>query len=91
MNWSGILLAVITFLVIGIFHPIVIKCEYYFSDRCCRFYLRYRCICCPYLPFRVAPIAGCAGLAQDSAVGDSGTGIFGLFGQHGSGGENCGP
>ncbi len=34
MNWSGILLAVITFLVIGIFHPIVIKCEYYFSDRC---------------------------------------------------------
>ena len=34
MNWSGILLAVVTFFVIGVFHPIVIKCEYYFSDRC---------------------------------------------------------
>ena len=27
----------------------------------------------------------------DSTVSDPGTGIFGLFGQHGSGGENCGP
>jgi len=34
MNWNGILLAVVTFFVIGVFHPIVIKCEYYFSDRC---------------------------------------------------------
>jgi hypothetical protein len=28
------------------------------------------------------------GLTQDSAVDDLGVGIFGLFGQHGSGGEN---
>lgn len=31
MYFSGIVIAVITFFAIGIFHPIVIKCEYYFS------------------------------------------------------------
>ena len=34
MHFSGIIIAVITFLAIGLFHPIVIKCEYYFSCRC---------------------------------------------------------
>ena len=34
MNFSGIIIAVITFLVIGLFHPIVIKCEYYWGTRC---------------------------------------------------------
>lgn len=34
MNYSGIIIAVITFLVIGLFHPIVIKCEYYWGTRC---------------------------------------------------------
>ena len=33
MHLTGIIIAVITFLAIGIFHPIVIKCEYYFSCR----------------------------------------------------------
>ena len=33
MNINGILIAVITFLIIGIFHPIVIKCQYYFTDK----------------------------------------------------------
>ncbi len=31
MHFSGIIIAVITFFAIGVFHPIVIKCEYYFS------------------------------------------------------------
>ena len=31
MNWYGIIIGVCSFLIIGIFHPIVIKCEYYFS------------------------------------------------------------
>lgn len=30
----GLTLGICTFLVIGIFHPIVIKCEYYFGVRC---------------------------------------------------------
>ncbi|MGG7163867.1 DUF4491 family protein [Clostridium ihumii] len=33
MNFNGILIGVISFLIIGIFHPIVIKGEYYFGKR----------------------------------------------------------
>ena len=33
MNFSGLAIGVISFAVIGIFHPIVIKSEYYFTDR----------------------------------------------------------
>ncbi|HZK01843.1 MAG TPA: DUF4491 family protein [Anaerovoracaceae bacterium] len=33
MNYSGLIIGVISFIVIGVFHPIVIKCEYYFTDR----------------------------------------------------------
>jgi len=34
MNLIGLLTAVATFLVIGIFHPIVIKCEYHWGTKC---------------------------------------------------------
>ena len=34
MNLLGLIIAVTTFLVIGIFHPIVIKSEYYFGVKC---------------------------------------------------------
>ena len=30
----GLLIGVSTFLIIGLFHPVVIKCEYYFGTRC---------------------------------------------------------
>ena len=33
MNFTGILIGVVTFLLIGLFHPIVIKAEYYFSKK----------------------------------------------------------
>jgi hypothetical protein len=33
-NLTGILTGICTFLIIGIYHPIVIKCEYYFGVRC---------------------------------------------------------
>jgi hypothetical protein len=33
MNLQGILIGLATFLTIGIFHPIVIKAEYYFGRR----------------------------------------------------------
>lgn len=32
-NWFGIIVGAASFIIIGIFHPIVIKCEYYFTDR----------------------------------------------------------
>lgn len=34
MYFQGIIIAVATFLIIGIFHPIVIKSEYYFGVKC---------------------------------------------------------
>ena len=33
MNVEGLLLGLSTFLIIGVFHPIVIKTEYYFGTR----------------------------------------------------------
>ena len=33
LHYTGILIAVSTFIIIGIFHPIVIKTEYYFGTR----------------------------------------------------------
>ncbi|HEY9543402.1 DUF4491 family protein [Prevotella sp.] len=33
MHFTGILIAVSTFLIIGIFHPVVIKTEYYFGTK----------------------------------------------------------
>ena len=34
MNYIGLLIAIATFLIIGIFHPIVIKSEYHFGVKC---------------------------------------------------------
>ena len=34
MNFTGIIVGFATFLVIGIFHPIVIKAEYYLGTKC---------------------------------------------------------
>lgn len=31
---SGLFIGLFTFLIIGVFHPIVIKCEYHFGTRC---------------------------------------------------------
>ncbi|MBF1615634.1 MAG: DUF4491 family protein, partial [Prevotella sp.] len=33
LNFEGILLAVCTFLIIGLCHPLVIKTEYYFGTK----------------------------------------------------------
>lgn len=38
MNFLGIIIAVVTFLVIGLFHPIVIKAEYHFGVKCWWFF-----------------------------------------------------
>lgn len=34
MNFSGLLVGLSTFLIIGFFHPIVIKAEYYLGVKC---------------------------------------------------------
>ncbi len=33
-NLLGLTIGICTFAIIGIFHPVVIKCEYYFGTRC---------------------------------------------------------
>lgn len=33
MNFQGIIIGVVAFLIIGIFHPVVIKGEYYFGKK----------------------------------------------------------
>ena len=33
LNITGILVAVFSYIIIGVFHPIVIKCQYYFTDK----------------------------------------------------------
>ena len=38
-NLSGIIIGLSTFLIIGLFHPIVIKMEYYFGVSCWWFFL----------------------------------------------------
>ena len=48
MNFIGLVTAVATFLIIGIFHPLVIKSEYHFGVKC-------------WPAFLVAGIAGCIG------------------------------
>ncbi len=34
LNFDGLIIGVCTFIIIGVFHPIVIKAEYYFGTRC---------------------------------------------------------
>ena len=34
LHFNGILTGIITFVIIGLYHPIVIKAEYYLSKRC---------------------------------------------------------
>lgn len=34
MNFSGVIIGIATFLIIGLFHPLVIKAEYHFGKRC---------------------------------------------------------
>lgn len=46
MHWTGILIGAIAFLLIGIFHPVVIKCEYYFTSKIWPVFLVAGLICC---------------------------------------------
>ncbi|MDE6010379.1 MAG: DUF4491 family protein [Muribaculaceae bacterium] len=34
LNFDGLIIGVLTFLIIGIFHPLVIKGEYYIGQKC---------------------------------------------------------
>lgn len=34
LHFEGIVIGICTFLIIGLFHPIVVKAEYYWGTRC---------------------------------------------------------
>lgn len=34
MHFEGLLIGIVTFIIIGVFHPIVIKAEYYWGTKC---------------------------------------------------------
>lgn len=34
INYQGLIIGISTFLIIGLFHPLVIKGEYYFGQKC---------------------------------------------------------
>lgn len=45
MNFFGILIGLVAFLIIGVFHPIVIKTEYYFGKKVWPVFLVFGIIC----------------------------------------------
>lgn len=34
VNFEGLVIGIVTFLIIGLFHPVVVKAEYYWGTRC---------------------------------------------------------
>ncbi len=46
MNWFGVAIGATSFLMIGIFHPVVIKCEYYFTYKIWPLFLVGGLACC---------------------------------------------
>ena len=44
-NLLGLVIGLCTFFIIGVFHPIVIKCEYYFGTRCWWWFLVMGLVC----------------------------------------------
>ena len=44
-NLLGLIIGLCTFFLIGVFHPIVIKCEYYFGTRCWWWFLVLGLVC----------------------------------------------
>lgn len=44
-NLLGLVIGLCTFFIIGVFHPIVIKCEYYFGTRCWWWFLVLGLVC----------------------------------------------
>ena len=34
INFDGLLIGIVTFLIIGMFHPVVVKAEYYWGTKC---------------------------------------------------------
>lgn len=62
MKYFGVIIGGISFLIIGIFHPVVIKCEYYFTEKVWPVFLAVGLLFCA-ASLRVKNIIGSAALA----------------------------
>lgn len=63
-NLTGLIIGICTFLIIGIFHPMVVKCEYYWGTGC-------------WWIFLVLGLVGMVGaLCMSNVLGSSLLGIF---------------
>ncbi len=66
MNYNGLIIGIATFLIIGLFHPIVIKAEYHLGTRC-------------WPLFALAGVLACgASLLVDAAVPSILLGVLGF-------------
>lgn len=66
MNYNGLITGIATFLIIGLFHPIVIKAEYHLGTRC-------------WPLFALAGVLACgASLLVDAAVPSILLGVLGF-------------
>ena len=64
---SGLLIGICTFLIIGLFHPVVVKAEYYWGTKC-------------WWIFLILGIAGvAASLSTDNILVSSLLGVFAFF------------
>lgn len=66
MNYNGLIIGIATFLIIGLFHPLVIKAEYHLGTRC-------------WPLFALAGVLACgASLLVDAAVPSILLGVLGF-------------
>ena len=72
LHWEGILIGICTFLIIGLFHPIVVKAEYYWGTRCWWIFLL----------LGIAGLIGSVLVSQDSAVDPVGSFLILFFLDH---------
>lgn len=66
MNMDGVIIGGIAFLLIGLFHPVVVWCEFYFSSKCWPVF------------FIVGLICLTASVAVSHTVGSAALGILGM-------------
>ena len=69
MSFGGLIIGCTAFLIIGIFHPIVIKCEYYFTEKIWPLFLIIgivalviSCIVASHVLSAILAIFGCSSL-----------------------------
>ena len=56
MHFDGLIVGVVSFIIIGVFHVVVVKAEYYFTKRCWPAFLILGIACCVASVFIAQPV-----------------------------------